>query len=194
MRKTLWIIALVLVAAIGAPNAHADSFTNYTINFTLSSGSPLPTTGSIVYDTTTNQFTSFNVVWDTITFNLTSSANSPTLSNIFVPPTACLGTTSAQNFLLLLSGCGTQFANTWQASVLSEGTTFVDRFTIQSLDANRNGLGAQGFMAPVGGESGTGTLTITQQSEVVPEPGAGILTLIGIGSGWVMRKRIALGL
>ena len=28
----------------------------------------------------------------------------------------------------------------------------------------------------------------------VPEPGAGLLTLIGIGSGWVMRKRIAKGI
>lgn len=44
MRKPLWIIpVLLLFAAIGAPNAHADSFTYGAITFTVTSGGPTPT-------------------------------------------------------------------------------------------------------------------------------------------------------
>lgn len=64
MRETLWIVSvLFLLTTIGAPNAHADSITDGTINFTVSSGSPAPT-GSFSFDNTTNAFTSVDVEWD----------------------------------------------------------------------------------------------------------------------------------
>jgi hypothetical protein len=76
MRKTLWILAFVAIAAICAPAAHADTLTTYNITFT--GGSPNPTMGSFKYDSTNPQFSNFTVIWDGITFDLTSSANSPT--------------------------------------------------------------------------------------------------------------------
>ena len=39
MRETLWIVSVFfLLTTIVAPNAHADSITDGTINFTVSSG------------------------------------------------------------------------------------------------------------------------------------------------------------
>jgi hypothetical protein len=76
MRKTLWILAFVAIAAICAPAAHTGTKTTYNITFT--GGSPNPTMGSFTYDSTNPQFSNFTVLWDGITFDLTSSANSPT--------------------------------------------------------------------------------------------------------------------
>src|ERR1700674_1217155 len=72
MRKSSWIIGAVLIVAIGAPHAHADTITDYAISFTGTG--TLPTSGSFAYDTTTNQFTSFTAIWDGLTFDFTSSA------------------------------------------------------------------------------------------------------------------------
>ena len=64
-------------AAICAPAAHAGTLTTYNITFT--GGSPNPTMGSFTYDSTNPQFSNYTVIWDGITFDLTSSANSPTI-------------------------------------------------------------------------------------------------------------------
>jgi nucleoside-specific outer membrane channel protein Tsx len=73
MRKSFWIIPIALFVAIGAPRVSADTLTDYTIAFTRFDPSDLlPTSGSFQYDSTTNQFTSFQVVWDGFTFDLTS--------------------------------------------------------------------------------------------------------------------------
>lgn len=102
MRKSFWIIVL-MCAAVGVSSAYADSTTSYKINFTATSGSPLPTSGAFVYDKTTDQFSSFTVVWNGLTFDLTSAANSPTIRNSGPP---CIsGDTGAQATLALMTTC-----------------------------------------------------------------------------------------
>src|SRR5882757_8103294 len=51
----------------GRSGAHADTFTDYTINFLGPAGALFPTSGTIVYDSTAgalNRFSSFVVKWD----------------------------------------------------------------------------------------------------------------------------------
>lgn len=71
MRNCLAIAIAVLFAAVCAPNAHADSFTDGSLYFTLTSGNTAPT-GSFVYDNTTSTMTSFTVDWDGAAFNFAS--------------------------------------------------------------------------------------------------------------------------
>lgn len=71
MRKCLSIVPAALFLAVGAPYAHADSITNGSLYFTVTSGSPAPT-ATFVYDDTTNTLTSFTVDWDGAVFNFAS--------------------------------------------------------------------------------------------------------------------------
>src|SRR5215471_9359283 len=68
------VIVLLLTAA-----APASGATNYAINFTTSSGSPAPLSGSFTYDSTTAVFTNFLVTWNGHTYDLTAAANHVTL-------------------------------------------------------------------------------------------------------------------
>jgi hypothetical protein len=66
------VVCLVFALCFAAPTAHADSLTDGTINFTVTSGSPAPT-GSFVFDNTTSTFTSFTVGWDGVIYNFGTS-------------------------------------------------------------------------------------------------------------------------
>jgi hypothetical protein len=107
-RRAKYVLWLVFTLCFAVPNAQADTVTNYTINFTGSS--ILPTSGSFTYDSAMPGLSNFIVVWDGFTFNLTSSANNPTV----VPPLpGCVpaGAGPAESFALL-SGCA---SGTWAA-------------------------------------------------------------------------------
>ena len=54
---------LVFVLCFLPPNAHADSITTGTVNFTVLKGGPTPT-GSFSFDNTTNTFNYFSVIWN----------------------------------------------------------------------------------------------------------------------------------
>ena len=118
MRKAVWILSTVLLALIVVPGVQANSTTTYKVNFNLSYGSPLPTSGSFVYDNTTNQFLSFTMHWDGWTFDLPSSnVNAPKI-NYGGPP--CIGgATGPQATLALMITCDLQGypAASWGASV-----------------------------------------------------------------------------
>jgi hypothetical protein len=110
-------IGALLIAIFGVPVATADPIT-YTINFTLTSGSPLPTAGSFTYDPSVavNPFSNFDVVWNGLTFDLTASANNPFMS---APPNAppCVGgnTGAAAAFDLMSGACAAAPFITWFA-------------------------------------------------------------------------------
>jgi hypothetical protein len=102
--KVAIFLAFSLLASGAGSTTRADTITTYTINFTTTFG-PAPTSGSFTYDSTTPGFTNFLVVWNGVTFDLTSSANSP-----LVGATGCAGEapTPAYAFSLLtraLVGC-----------------------------------------------------------------------------------------
>jgi hypothetical protein len=78
VNEKLRISCLLIIVAAFSAAAHADTITNYTIDFTTTSGSPTPLSGSFTFDLTTPLFTNFLVTWNGNTYNLTAEANSPT--------------------------------------------------------------------------------------------------------------------
>jgi hypothetical protein len=169
MRETLWVVSvLFLLMTIGAPNAHADSITNGTINFTVSSGSPAPT-GSFSFDNTTNAFTSVEVEWDGGGFLF-----SP-LFGIVVPPTTTSGSWSAAGPSVTFNQFGPAIF------ALFIGPTTLSTFSPSAFTD---------FTDPNAIAGGTFTLT----SVATPEPSSVALMLLGVGLVFVMRKRIGRGL
>lgn len=203
MRKTLWVILAVLFVASVAPRAHADTFTNYAINFTLSGGSPAPSTATFVYDNTTATFTSADVVWNGITFNFLLTTNGGVNNPFTLSGANCIGTgTGAQATVNLLTACQTATGTTfqWGTGAFDPSGTYA---YLDALDAAGNNIYEAATVSAAstncsqdpGTDCATGSFSAkTVSASNVPEPGAGFLTLLGIGSGWVMRKRIALGL
>ena len=66
MRKSVWIILTVLLVAVGAPNAHADSFSVTFTGFT-----PEPTASDVTFPSPT-----LDIMWQGFTFLLTLPASS----------------------------------------------------------------------------------------------------------------------
>lgn len=168
MRKSLWIVLGLLLVAISAPNALADSYTYATLYFV--GGQSGNTVGSLVYDNTTNEFTSFDAnvpgggfslehnVWTDGGYNATWI--------YYYPFPAGGGSTQEQSFFLMLTGGG--------------GGTFdwsINFLPGQSIDTIYDfaGLGVI-FGAGCCGTADSGTFTV-----VTPEPGTSTLLLLGIG-------------
>lgn len=103
MRKQL-NVCMFLVAACSMPSAMADPIA-YTIDFTstFEAGEELPTSGSFDYDSTTQEFSDFSVVFGTNLFDFTAAANGGP-SQIGTPPCAD-GTSAAVASFLLLTSC-----------------------------------------------------------------------------------------
>jgi hypothetical protein len=160
MRKSLWIILAVLLVAIAAPNAYADSFTDGTFSFTVTSGSP-PPTGSFVYDNTTSTWKSFTIDWDGAIFNFAPLIPDPA----DVAPT---GSWCAEAPVFHASSCTTPAT-----------------FSLNSLMADPNQ-----FSFTDGGALANGTYILTETVVGTPEPSSVALMLLGVGLLFVMRKRI----
>jgi hypothetical protein len=196
MRKSLGIIPVLLFAALIAPNAHADIYTDYTITFALTRGSINVSAGSFTYDDTSGQFTSFTLLWDGIDFDLTSSANAPSTVTPGLP--SCLTSTSgAAAGLSLLTSCSTDQQSFWSGDLCATCGPQVS-FVFQDTGT---GFPIEGAIAIF--ENGTtgspvvtsrGRWSVTEENSTTPEPSFLGLTLLGIGLAFLMRKRIGLGL
>lgn len=120
MRKSLWVSLVVLFGAIGAPAARADSLIPGWFHFTVNSGDVTAAPdGFFVFDSTTNLFTTFEVVWDSIGFDLAACANGaghPDGNN------ECAFNSNAQASYLALVSCGNASSCGWGASVSSQTT------------------------------------------------------------------------
>lgn len=184
MRKSLLIIITMVFVAVGVPTAHADAFTESNINFQVTSGdvSDAPT-GSFVFDNTTNLFTTFEVIWDGIGFNLAACANGkgePGGNNECGFSSEPNGLTS---YLALIS-CddGTTDSCGWDAGIVT--------FAEDAFFGMANGpWQIEEFSLGVGAREGNaaGTFTVS-----IFDPGTGILTLVGMGLLVLMvRKRQA---
>jgi hypothetical protein len=178
MRKSLWIIVTVLIVGFGLPTARADTFTERTMNFRVTVGPVLDApTGSFVFDNTTNLFTTFEVIWDGIGFDLAACANGqgePGGTN------ECFGTSNGPASFLALTSCETTDCG-WYAIVSSQTTDAV--FTMGSSQWLISGLS---LGVDLDG-SAEGTFTVSTF-----DPGTGILILTGVGLlGLMMQKRPA---
>jgi PEP-CTERM motif len=67
MRRALWIVLAAAIFAMAVPAAHAQTYDG-TFNFVTTFGTPDPTSGSFVFDETTNTYTTLTVDWDGAVF------------------------------------------------------------------------------------------------------------------------------
>ncbi len=187
LRTSLIGLALVsLFAQAAAPAARAGSITNYTINFTTSSGTA-PTSGSFTYNSTIPQFSNFFVTWDGITFNLTGSANNP-----FTGSSGCSGeaSTAAYAFEIMsqtVTGCPSTPVYDWLAEYITTSPAHVFFSFLMFTAPGKDDI-AQNLMPPPPPESaasGQGfSWTITPVVSATPEPSSLLLfgtSLLGIG-------------
>jgi PEP-CTERM motif-containing protein len=171
MKAIKYALALGVIALVAWP-AHADTFTTYTINFTTTSGSPAPLSGSFIFDSTNPQFSNFITTWNGGTFDLTSSANNPSIGG-----SGCAGEPSnaSTGFSLMsqsLTGCTPEYA--WfgmDASGLL-GFQFVAFNNGTGLDAIATGVPDRTFAVA------SGTWSISPVA-AVPEPDS--ILLVGTG-------------
>jgi hypothetical protein len=184
MRHTMGVIPFLL--ALGAVPAVASSV-YFTIDFTLTSGSPLPASGSFFYDASTGTFTSFDVVWDGDVFDLTSAANAaPYLPGYIEQPCILSGsTTGPQEVFNLLTNCPAAY---WVANDSSVSPT-APSFLIDVGAYNSTASYGVDVISPGLPTAPPTTATGGFASTPTPEPGSCILTLIGLSL--VMRRRIA---
>jgi len=175
MRKSLWIILGVLALAVWAPVSMADTIDGE-ITFTVVESIPLVPTGSFVFDTNTDSFTSFIVVWAGVTFDFTAVANS------FDAPNGCGG---VGMFIQVLTSPSCS-PGTWGAVLGPDFALF--QFSVIEMNVVLNGTGTQ--------EISGGTFTVTTTT-ATPEPSVLALTLSGVGLLWLlagMRKHACLRL
>lgn len=171
MRKSLWIIALVL-AGIVAPIAHADVLTNYMLSFTSTTGT-LPTSPvTITFDNTTNQFTLFTVTWDGLAFDFASELNAAANQNID-GVAACAGSTKAASFLLsaTVPACLADFPLGWFGTV-GGGTGSMDLETSATSDVIS-------ISTSNSATSAFGTFSVTPEPASIILLGTGLLALGG---------------
>lgn len=199
MRKSLWI-SLIVLFAIGAPSARADSYTDYTITFLVVPDywPTSPPTGTFVFDDTTQQFTSFTVVWHGLTFDLTAAANNPTIYN----RDGCSPSLSGADLsLALLTTCVGRPGIAGNNALFSASTAqapgpafmeFVAFDIDESFTAGFIGFSTGPPTIAATRIAGNFTSSVTGTT-VTPEPSSIALMLAGIGVLLVMRKRIAKG-
>ena len=194
MRRLMGAIPFLL--ALGAVPAVATS-AYYNIDFTLTSGTTLPTSGSFYYDASTSTFTGFDVLWDGVTFDLTSQANSP--QNFVIPTDPCYSgaTNGAQVIFDELTTCASDANPTyytgppiWFASAdpaPGSGPANLASFDFFTQPEGNNLIGA----CPSAGCSDDNPSTGGFVAVETPEPGTWALMLLGLGLTMIKRMTSA---
>jgi|SRR5271163_2087396 len=166
MRKSLWIILVVLLVAVGAPNAHADG-TTYTISFTGTNAPTVVGSDLLFFDSTLNEFT-------TPSLEIDYFGNDITLDATLLGPTNPLTHTYVWG--------ADEFA--FEASDLTAGLNlYTGSSTNTGCDVSTDRFECFGDV-----------VFTAQTPATTPEPAAGGLMLLGLGLVLAMRKRIGRGL
>jgi hypothetical protein len=181
MNRPLWSIPVLLFfASIAAPDAHADTLVNATLDFTLSHGGPTPS-GSFVFDFTKDEFTSFLVNWDGNVYDFSSEDNADNYYS-FLPISGqewCAVGKSLNSF------CGGN-----DALFLSFGTAFEMGASVPFATDKADSDEANGTYS-VTCRSVTGS-PITCPAAPTPEPGYTAILLVGLAAViFVARRRSA---
>jgi hypothetical protein len=178
MRKnSKWVVLAVLLVAIGAPNAQADSYTpTFTCTGTCVS---LPTAPGVTFPSPTT----IQVTWNGFLFDIPIvNPLPPPLS----PPLPLPLPTDSYEWSATVETCS-------QCAI----TGFVAVIGIVDLDIATSPTSHQeygDFIENVSGPSVLDSGTLSFASVATPEPNSVALVLPGVGLLWVMRKRIALAL
>jgi hypothetical protein len=182
MRKSLWIVPVLLFAPLGAPNARADDIVNIDVSnvaFAAQSGTE-NFSASFEYDNTTasvvlpSMTTTATGPLGPFTFRAAESFNSP-IETVFIWQDA-----TADQISVFL-----HFDPPIPPGTYPSGDTFL---FCQSSTCEVDIFGSNGANSE--GPSTAGLITVS----AVPEPGTLGLTLIGFGLLVAMRKRIGAGL
>jgi hypothetical protein len=160
------VLCLIFALCFAAPNAHADSITDGTFNFTVTIGSPTPT-GSFVLDETTSTFTSLTVNWDGAVFTnfeiLGFSLNAATLDDILAGGGWC-----AAGPADFSPSCAepASFA-AFGGETTPEALTFTNIFA-----------------------EARGTYRVTETAVATPEPSSLVIMLSGVGLFAVRKRKV----
>jgi len=180
MMKAPSIWGFLILALIGTQPAHGASVF-YSIDFLPASG-VAPASGSFDFDSTTDAFTNFDVVWAGISFDLDAAANSFAGTG---GADCATGQTGAGAVFELLTSCtGTIWYGTQCALPCGP---FGSQFTFESSAFN---IVLRSDLEPFGGHQiGSGSFTASS----TPEPGTATLVLVALGWLLLFQKRMACG-
>lgn len=177
-------LSLLVGLAAAAASATAAPVA-YNITFTETSGGTAPTSGSFLYDSATETFSSFIIEWNARSFDLTSSANSPAVSG----PCNTAAANSA-DFFTYLAGATPCASRVWNASEVA--TTF--SFRSFSLGGGRFPIASATSPDGLIDASGRGAFSVSLAGAAteVPEPSSWVLMLSG-GTlvAWRRRRDLA---
>jgi hypothetical protein len=142
----------LLMGLVGAAATATASPIPYNINFT--GGSPNPTAGSFIYDADSPLFTSFTVIWQGISFDLSAPANNHFSANNAFSGGVCdtVGNNAADAFAYLSNPtCGSGATNDGWTAFQGVGGGF-DSFQFYRSGGGglREILGGNAFLAAHG--------------------------------------------
>jgi hypothetical protein len=186
LRRAVQVLLLTGLVASGAFAVPVP----YVIHFTTTSGSPAPTSGSFTYDSAAAlgaQFTAFVVVWDGLTFDLTSAANAGGFSlgcGADMLNSAIVNSATAFAILSGTNEChGSPYAIGWDAGHINPGSGF--RFSdVAGPPENLIEIVGGNPFSGTGGAAGTFTITVYNPVSVVD------FAIIGRGPGETLRLSI----
>lgn len=152
----------------------------YVIKFSVDFGSPLPSSGGFTYDAATTTFSDFEVVWKSVTFDMTGRANAG--PEFGVTPGSCGLASDASGSFQILSGA--PCTRGWFAASLFGGADFT--FFADQPQVGTAYLRLLGVPDPSRqNASASGTFSIA----AVPEPSAGVLLAVGFAALGVVGRR-----
>ena len=156
----------LLMGLVGAAATASAGPILYNINFTTASGIA-PTSGSFLYDdAAANPFASFLVVWNGMSFDLTASANHPTVTNGCDPATP--GTATGQDSFAALFTVGTPCSGPleWRAIRDIPNSVFIFSDNLQNVSDPALTVSGQG---PANSQIATANGSFSAVA-AVPEP------------------------
>lgn len=202
--KSPIVFAGTLLAAFFATSVGRAAPIGYVINFNFNGSSALPpsaqdpilpTSGSFTYDSATDTFSNFHVLWNGLNFDMTGSANNPL---DFYSPSCLNGLTDgAASFAFLEGSCNPPQgggSTVWIVGRLQESPTF--EFLSSDPSKGQGGVSALiDINDTVGGSPlalpSLGGWTVTQQVASTPEPGGLALSVLAMGMLVMVRRRIS---
>ena len=184
--------SLLLVGLVGAVGSMTAAPVFYNLNFTLDLSTLAPSAGSFSYDPSTQQFDSFAVTWNGLSYDLLSSVIfvETQAQSVAACPALALTGAPAIYEALITDNCGTRFwgGDSYPADNFPGLTTFQLEFA--GLGSGVNPL-ADVLRGNAPQTSDVGFFTATLATAAVLEPTSMALSIAGgaLLVAWKRRRR-----